>query len=115
MTKIIFLFDEEKRKKRLRWKDLKIVEKLGKGGASFTDVQSLAARFMADEDRNYLPTDTAIEILDELTQEEIEDVLKQFTDAITESAVPKASGMPSNLPSQASSSASPSSPDGSQT
>lgn len=114
MTKIIFLFDEEKRKKRLRWKDLKTVEKLGKGGASFTDTQQLAARFMVGEDRNYLPTDTAIEILDELTQEEIGDVLKQFTDAITESAVPKVSATPSPSPSQASTPASPS-PDGLQT
>ena len=101
MTKIIFLFDEEKRKKRLRWKDLKIVEKLSKGGASLTDIQSLAARFMANEKREYLPTDKAIEILDELTQDEIEGVLKQFTDAITEAAVPNQIGRQSPSPSQA--------------
>jgi hypothetical protein len=111
VIQIRFLFDKEKRRKRLKWKDLKTIEKMGEGKASAEKIQLLAARFMADENGQYLPIEQAIEILDDLTEEDIEGVLAKFMEAVQGEAIPKANGSLSNSPSDPTSTA-PLSPDG---
>jgi hypothetical protein len=50
------------------------------------------AHFMTDEDGNYLDYDDAIEILDELTVDDLNDAFKQIQAAFYEAAAPKKSG-----------------------
>lgn len=106
--KIDFLF----KKKRVKWKDLKAIERMQKGERSVEQTQLIMARFMVDADGQYLPIEKAVEILDELDGEQIEAVSRQFGESMLEAALPKANGSSSSLPSGAT----PSSefPDGSQ-
>src|SRR6266487_1895851 len=79
-----FLIDPEHRKKRLKWKDLKAIQKMQQGEAvDLEKIQVIAARFMVDENHNYLPFEQAYAIFDDLTEEESSDALKQFTDAMS--------------------------------
>ena len=111
---IRFVFSKEARKKRLKWKDLKIIEKLGKREeVPLEKVQTLAARFMADDQGEYLPFEQAMEFFDELTEEEASDALTQFADIIRESALPNVSAGLSEPTLPASSPTPTNSPDGS--
>jgi hypothetical protein len=108
---IKFLFDVKTVGKRLKWKDIKKVQKfrhLKNQGADIDDefieqMQILACRFMADENNQYLPLEQAYEIFDELSQDEALDAINKFAEVFTESTIPNGSGEPSPSISQASS------------
>jgi hypothetical protein len=109
-VKIKFYFDPDQ--KRMTWDDMNTLEGISNGDVSSTRIMALAARFMADDNNNYLPHEKALKVLGGLNQDDIEDVLKKFTDALTGAAIPNASGEPSNLPSEVGQATG--SPDGSQ-
>ena len=96
-VKIRFYFDKEQ--KRMTWGDLNTIEMMQDGKVSSVRVMALAARFMADENNQYLQHEKAIKILEGLNEVDIAAVLKQFTDALQGAAVPNASGNPSTSPS----------------
>lgn len=116
-TKVHFIFDKDNLKKRLKWKDVKLVQKLGKeiklsDEGVLDKIQTIACRFMVDEANQYIPFAQAYEIFDELSQEEAEDVLTKFAEAMQETAVPKVNATNSTSPSSVNSAVT--SPDGSQ-
>lgn len=98
--KIVFNFDDEAQKKRLTWYDLKTMHMMRAGSNDPERLQLFVSRFMVDENKQYLPKEKAIAILDELTQDEIEQVLAQFTAAVQESAIPNLKGGESKPPSE---------------
>jgi len=101
---IKFLFDTATIKKRLKWKDIKMIRRIQREGRENFDIeklQILACRFMADEAGNYLPFEQAFEIFEELTQEESEDALSKFTEVFTASSLPNVSGSQLNSISEA--------------
>jgi hypothetical protein len=112
---IRFRFDAEERKKRLTWDDLETIEMLQEGELSPRRVKALAARFMTDDKGQYLPYDKALKTLGSLMEEEIQDVLVKFIEAIREAALPKASASGSSSHSVAPSQTPTPSPDGSVT
>lgn len=91
-VKIRFLFDGELRKKRMTWDDLETLELMQEGQSSPRRLKLLAAHFMVDEKNQPISEEQALKTLGKLTEEEIKDVLAQFTQAIQEAAVPNASG-----------------------
>ena len=110
---IRFLIDSNTRKKRLKWKDLKVIQKAQNGeGLDLEKIQVIASRFMVDESNQYLPFEQAYATFDELTQEDAEDALRQFTTGIAEAALPNGNGRTSEPTSTASSPMPPPSPDG---
>lgn len=99
-VKIKFVFNSiEENRKRVTWDDLNTLESISSGGASSRDIMLFAARFMADEKGQYLPHEKGVKILGGLNGDDIADVLKQFTEALSESTVPKVNGGVSNSPS----------------
>lgn len=113
---IRFLFSKETIKKRLKWKDIKMLRKArlqAKEDYDIENLQIVACRFMADENNQYLPFDKAFAIFDELSQEESQDAIEKFTAAFQESTIPPTSGEPSPSTLQVSSPIPTTSPDGS--
>jgi len=108
---IKFLFDVNTVGKRLKWKDIKKVQKFRLLKAKGKDIddefleqlQVLSCRFMADENNEYLPQDEAYAIFDELSRDEALDAIGKLTEVFTESTVPNGSGEPSPSTLQASS------------
>jgi Mg/Co/Ni transporter MgtE len=100
--KIHFVFDKSNIKKRLKWKDIKLIQKVKAKEIQTADVldkfQILVCRFMVDENNQVMPLEQAFEIFDELSQEEAEDVITKFTEAMAETAIPKANEMESTSP-----------------
>ena len=115
--KIRFLFSRESIGKRLKWKDIKMLRRLQPGGEFDEAIQTLACRFMADDNNEYLPLEQAYAIFDELSQEESLDAINKFVAVFQESTIPNASRSQSETTSEASSLTpiSPTSPTGSQT
>lgn len=99
-VKIRFLFDSEIRRKRMTWDDLTTLELMREGEVSPRGVKLLAAHFMVDERHQPIEEAKALKILGRLTEDEIEDVLNTFSEAILEAAVPKVKGNGSNSPSE---------------
>ena len=100
-VKIRFLFgNQTENRKRMSWGDLNTIEMIQDGQVSSVRLTALAARFMVDEKGAYIPHDRAIRTLENLNQDDIESVLKQFTEAMQAAAVPPTSGNPSPLPSE---------------
>ena len=97
-VKIIFLIDMVNRRERMTWKYIKIIDKISARTISQTELQLLAAHFMVDENDVYLPEEKAVAILDDLPQDEVLDVLNQFTASIANSAVNPPNGSGSRLP-----------------
>jgi hypothetical protein len=120
-THIRFLFDAKTVRKRLKWKDIKNIQKFRRLKTQGNDIQDefieqlqiMACRFMADENNQYLPSDQAYAIFDELSQEESLDAINKFTEVFQESTIPNGSGEPSNSTSVASSPIPTTSPTGS--
>ena len=118
---IKFLFDVGTVGKRLKWKDIKKVQKFRRLKAQGNDIddefleqiQVLSCRFMADENNQYLPHEQAYAVFDELSRDEALDAINKFTEVLNESTVPNASGEPSPSTLQASSPTPTTSPDGS--
>ena len=99
-VKIRFLFkDPKETRKRLTWDDLETMENLQSGKAGIGALKSLAARFMANEKDEYLPAEQAEKILGKLSADDIQDVLRQFTEALTGAAIPPQSARGLNSPS----------------
>lgn len=98
---IRFHFDNEQRRKRLTWDDMETIELMQEGQTSARRLKALAARFMVDEQGQFLPNDKALKILGSLTEEEVGDVLTQFVEALNGAAIPKSNGSGSSLPSEA--------------
>lgn len=97
-VKIRFYFEnQQQNRKRLTWDDLNTVEMMREGEVSARGLMALAARFMADEKNNYLPHEKAMKILGGLNNEDIQSVLKQFTEGMEQAAVPNMNGSASNL------------------
>jgi len=118
---IKFLFDAKTIGKRLKWKDVKKVQKfrrLKEQGEGITDefleqIQILSCRFMADENNQYIPQDEAYEIFDELSRDEATDAINKFSEALVESTIPNAKGGQLNSTSEVNSLTPQTSPDGS--
>lgn len=106
-TKIHFLFDKSNLKKRLKWKDIKLLQKVRNREADPVEylerLQTIACRFMVDEKEQYVPFELAFEIFDDLSQEEAEDVIMKFAEAMADTAIPKANGTELTYSSPASS------------
>jgi hypothetical protein len=115
--RIRFLIDETTIKKRLKWKDIKMLRSILPGqkvdAETLEKMQTLACRFMADEAGNYLPFEQAFSVFDELSQEEAEDAINKFSAAFQETTLPNESGSQSNSISEAASLAPSNSLDGS--
>lgn len=98
-VKIHFIFDKANIKKRLKWKDIKLLQKVRSRETGLLEnldrLQIIACRFMVDQNDQYIPIEQAFKIFDELSQEEAEDAIKKFTEAMAETAIPKASEMES--------------------
>lgn len=99
-TKIRFKFDPNK--PDLTWGDLSTIELLQEGVIKILRLQKLSARFMTDEQGEYLPYQRAFGILEELPKAEMEDVLRKFGEAVKLAAVPLESGGSSKSPIEAS-------------
>lgn len=116
---IKFLFNKETVKKLLKWKDIKMIRRvsLNKGvdDEVLEKLQTLACRFMADENNQYIPFEQAFEIFDELSAEESTDAINKFVEVFQENTIPNAIGSRSETTSEASSPTptSPNSQDGS--
>jgi hypothetical protein len=98
-VEINFYFSNEARK-RLTWDDLDTIEMMQEGQVSTRRIRALAARFMTNEGNEYLPFEQAYKSLGKLTEEEITDVLKKFTEAMKGAAVPNPNGGSSKPPSE---------------
>lgn len=110
-NKIRFRFDPNA--PGLTWGDISTIEMLQEGVVKVFRLQKLSARFMTDEQGQYIPFARAFDILDNLPKEEMEEVITKFGDAIKEAAIPNASGSSSKLPIEAVTQTS-ESPDGSE-
>ena len=63
--------------------------------AQSMDIDAMArfvAHFMTDKNGAYLPEDVALELVDELTLEQLGDTMQALSDMIQEDAAPKAPG-----------------------
>lgn len=88
---IKFLFSKESIDDRLTYNDLKMLSKIRKGDNLDLDkLQTLACRFMADQDNQYLPYAQAFDLFGELSKGESEDAIKKFVTVFTESSLPNA-------------------------
>lgn len=96
-VKVRFYFD--KQNKRMTWDDLNTLEAMRDGDVSARGLMSMAARFMADDNNNYLDHAKAMKVLGGLNEDDIKSVLEQFTQAIQGAAIPNTSGNPLNSPS----------------
>src|SRR3989304_8565074 len=93
---IKFLFDAKTGGKRLKWKEIKKVQKFRRLKAQGNDIndefleqiQILSCRFMADENNQYLPQDEAYAIFDELSRDEAADAINKFSEALVEPPCP---------------------------
>lgn len=118
---IKFLFDVKTVGKRLKWKDIKKMQKFRRLKTQGNDIddefleqlQTLSCRFMADENNQYLPSEQAYAIFDELSRDEALDAISKFGEALTESTVPPPNGEPSPSTLQVSSPTPTNSPAGS--
>jgi hypothetical protein len=80
---------------RLTFGDLLALEDAQEGKRPFHGLGQIIARFIIDEDGNFLDEIAAFEVLKPLSMAQIGDITKQFADAVTEaqkSAVPLAKG-----------------------
>lgn len=120
-VQIKFLFDVKTVGMRLKWKDIKKVQKFRRLRTQGNDVddefldqlQVLACRFMADENNQYLPQEQAFALFDELSRDEALDAINKFSEVFQESTIPNDKGEPSKPISEASSPTPTNSPDGS--
>lgn len=115
-VKIHFIIDKSNVKKRVKWKDIKMMRKVKPGqldDESLERVQVIACRFMADDQNNYLPLEQAYRIFDELSQEEAEEVINKFTAAFKEATIPNENGSQLKSTSEANFLTPPTSPTGS--
>ena len=96
---INFYFSEQARK-RLTWDDLDTIEMMQEGEVSTRRLRSLCARYMVDGNNVYLPHAKAMKLLGVLTEEEIQQTIKAFVEAMGQAALPKANGNSSGQPSE---------------
>lgn len=89
--KISFHFSEEQLK-TLSWEDYEVIEKSQDGQTKLHLLRPFMARFMVDENKAYLPHETAIKQLGKINMVDAADVIKAFTSALRDRAVPKENG-----------------------
>lgn len=90
---IKFLFSKDALDDRLKYNDLKMLRKIkGVDGLDLEKLQTVACRFMADENNKYLPYEQAYELFGELSKRESEDALLKFVNVFQDNALPNVSG-----------------------
>lgn len=100
---IKFLFSKKTIDDRLTYNDLKMLSKIRKGdNLDLEKLQTLACRFMADENNQYLPYEQAFDLFGELSKGESEGAIKKFVDVFKESSLPNASAGQLNSTSEVS-------------
>jgi hypothetical protein len=87
--KIRFLIDKKEVRKRLKYKDMKMIRKFKPGDVeNLEQLQTIVCRFMANDAGEYLPFEQAYATFDELSQEEAEDAINKFTQVFQEVTIP---------------------------
>jgi hypothetical protein len=93
-VKIRFFFNNEHRRKNMTWDDKETIEMIQEGERSQMNrrLKLLMAHFMVDENNQAIPEDVALKILGRLNEEDQEEVARQFTETMQNSAVPPTNG-----------------------
>lgn len=97
MTTFTFLINEES-VNGLTWEEFETFEMAQEGKMRFYKVRPILARFLIDDNNQFIPHDKALEMLGKVPVGKIKETIGLFIDTLKGSAVPKASGSPSQSP-----------------